>query len=200
MQLENGEIECSFLWRPEFSSVNPKLRIAYFDQRLIVAKFDDDNEYPTKGLTAFSGSAQTPWRKVVRAVTDGDIVVCYVDDWVNEPGLVSPIDLSFSSKPSIPMELVGLAWLGEPYSEMAQRLVKANDDALAKIVGAKGPLRDCFSAIVESIRDLDWVDTETDTDPADVLGSALKALINGEDFLSEIRLRAQDISTCRSST
>ena len=69
MQLENGEIECSFLWRPEFSEVNPKLRIAYFEERLIVTKFDDENEYPTKGLTAFAGPVQKPWRKVVRAVS-----------------------------------------------------------------------------------------------------------------------------------
>ena len=141
MKLENGEIECSFLWRPEFSEVNPKLRIAYFEERLIVTKFDDENEYPTKGLTAFAGPVQTPWRKVVRAVADEDIVVCYVDDWFDVPGLVGPEDLSFSSTPSIPMELVGLAWLGQPYSAMVQPLMRANDDDLAEIVRSKGSHR-----------------------------------------------------------
>ena len=51
MQLETGEIECSFLWRHEFSPVNTKLRNAHIEEPLIVTKFDEDNEYPTNGLS-----------------------------------------------------------------------------------------------------------------------------------------------------
>ncbi len=188
MRLENGEIECSFLWRPGFSEVNPKLRIAYFKERLVVTKFDDENEYSTNGLTAFMGPTTASWRDVVRAVADEDVVVCYVDDWIAEPGLVNSGSLLFSSAPNIPMEIVGLAWLGQPYSELALSLLKVKDDDLAQIAGSKGPLRDCISAIVEGTRDLDWPEAEEDVNPSEVMGQALEALVKGGDFMSKIRL------------
>lgn len=45
MRLEDCETECSFLWRPEFSEVTPKLRVTYFVHRMGVTKFDDENEF-----------------------------------------------------------------------------------------------------------------------------------------------------------
>ena len=188
MQLEDCEIECSYHWRPEFSDVHPKLRVAFFQERLVVTKLDDQNEFPTNGLTVFAGPVDTPWRDVVRACADEDSTVCYVEDWIDEPGLVGPKDLVYSSQPGVPLQLAGLAWLGNPYSLIAKYLVQSSDQTLQDVSSANGSFLDCSFSIVQRIQELDWYETDADATPEDVLEDALGALVEGNDFLKMIRL------------
>ena len=168
-------IDCVSSWRPGFSDVVSRLRVSIFPNRLVVTRFEDADEDATEALSAFEGDRETPWRDVVLAAMDGDIVVTFNEEWPDGDTLAGPTDLKFEPSANLPLKLISLAWLGSQWSEVAKVFLRLPDNVLRKVDETNDILAIAIEASAE-VEEIWFSDYERKIGPEEILARMIEGV------------------------
>lgn len=158
-------------WRPGFSDVTPRMRVAFFPDRLVVTTFQDASEWNTFSTTEFEGDPSSPWREIVKAILDSGETVTMNEEWPAGDTLARASELAFDRAPSPAMKVLALTWLGSQWSQVAQVLICQEDAVIEKCDKALGLLRvaeEACASVEEACLDEDF-----DGSPLDFLEEAI---------------------------